>query len=290
MPDTATTQAPLEYMTGFDRVIRPQHGWVALNLKELWRYRELFLFLAWRDILVRYKQTYLGVTWAILQPVLTTAIFVLLGRAANFPTDGAPRTVFVFAALLPWQLFSHALTESSNSLVASARIISKVFFPRLIVPASAVLSGTLDFLIGMVILAILMLLYHVQLSWHLLLLPLFFAQCFLTAFAVGVWLSALNVKYRDVRHIVPFFTRIGLFVSPVWFNVTQVKPKWLPDLVYYTLNPMAGVLESFRWSVLGTGFKPHWSGLWAGLAVTLVLLITGLIHFRRTEKTFADII
>jgi lipopolysaccharide transport system permease protein len=285
-----TTDNAPEGAGGFDRVIQPQRGLVALNFKELWRFRELFWFLAWRDILVRYKQTYLGVAWAVLQPVLTTAIFVLLGRAANFPTNGAPRTVFIFAALLPWQLFANALTESSNSLVASARIISKVYFPRLIVPASAVLSGTLDFLIGLGVLTVLMLVYGVPMRPHLLLLPVFFAQCFLMAFAVGVWLSALNVKYRDVKYIVPFFTRIGLFVSPVWFSVTQVLPEWLPRIVYYSLNPMAGGIEGFRWCVLGPGFEPYWPGFFAGQAVTLFAALTGLIYFRQTEKTFADVI
>jgi lipopolysaccharide transport system permease protein len=284
-----TTDNAPEGAGGFDRVIQPQRGLVALNFKELWRFRELFWFLAWRDILVRYKQTYLGVAWAILQPVLTTIIFVLLSRVAKFPTNGAPVTVLIFAALLPWQLFSNALTESSNSLVSSARIISKVYFPRLIVPASAVLSGTLDFLIGIVILTILMLIYGLPLNWHLLLLPVFFAQCFLTAFAVGVWLSALNVKYRDVRYIVPFFTRIGLYVSPVWFIGKLVVPERL-HMLYFSLNPMAGVIEGFRWCVLGPGFEPFWPGFWVSLVVTLILLVTGLIYFRQTEKTFADVI
>lgn len=291
MKTTSATieRSPLEELTGFDRVLRPQRGWVALNFKELWRFRELFWFLAWRDILVRYKQTYLGVAWAVMQPVLTTIIFVLLSRVAKFPTNGAPATVLIFAGLLPWQLFSNALTESSNSLVASARIISKVYFPRLIVPASAVLSGTLDFLIGLVILIGLILVYGVPLRVHLLLLPLFFGQCFLIAFSAGIWLSALNVKYRDVKYIVPFFARIGLYVSPVWFIAKLIVPARF-HLVYFTLNPMAGVIEGFRWCVLGPGFEPYWPGFWASLAVTFILLVTGLIHFRQTEKSFADVI
>ena len=272
-----------------ERVIRPQPGLVAFNFTELWRFRELFWLLAWRDILVRYKQTYLGVAWAVLQPVLTTVIFVALNRVAKFSTNGAPAPVLIFAALLPWQLFVNAITESSNSLVASASIISKVYFPRLIIPASAVLSGTLDFLIGLAILGGLMAIYHVPLRAELLLLPVFFGLCFLTAFAAGVWLSALNVKYRDVKYVVPFFTRIGLYVSPVWFIARLVVPaKWLT--LYLTLNPVAVVMEGFRWCVFGPGFEPNWPGFIAGLAATLLTLLTGLVYFRQTERTFADII
>ncbi len=283
-------ELPLNTAAGDERVIRPQKGRVAFNFKELWRYRELFVFLAWRDILVRYKQTYLGVAWAILQPVLTTAIFVVLNRVTKFENNGAPPTVLIFAATLPWLLFSNALTESSNSLVASARIISKVYFPRLIVPASAVLSGTLDFLIGLTILMVLAVIYKVTLTWHLVLLPLFFAQCFFTAFAAGVWLSALNVKYRDVRYIVPFFTRIGLYVTPIWFLSKSMIHDERLRLVYFSVNPMAGVIEGFRWCVLGPGFEPYWPGLWISILLTVGLLFTGLIYFRQTEKSFADVI
>ena len=273
----------------FDRVIRPRHALAALDFAELWRYRELFWFLAWRDILVRYKQTYLGIAWAILQPLLTMIIFVMLSKVAKFPTNGAPAAVMIFAALLPWQLFVNAMTESSNSLVASARIISKVYFPRLIIPGSAVLSGALDFLIGLGLLLVLMLVYGVPLRAHLLMLPVFSILSFLTALAVGVWLSALNVKYRDVRYIVPFFTRMGLYVSPIWFIAKLVVPeKWL--FLYCAANPMVGVIEGFRWCVLGPGFEPYWPGFWAGMGVILAVLITGLLHFRRTERTFADVI
>jgi lipopolysaccharide transport system permease protein len=273
----------------YERTLRARHGLMSFDFAELWRYHELFLLLAWRDILIRYKQTYLGVAWAVLQPALTTVVFVALNRMTNFSTHGAAAPVFIFAPLLLWQLFANALTESSNSLAASARIISKVYFPRLIIPASAVLSGTLDFLIGLGILGVLMLGFGVPFRMQMLLLPGFFALCFITAFAAGVWLSALNVKYRDVRYIVPFFTRIGLYISPIWFLSEDFVPaKWL--LLYHTLNPMAGVMEGFRWCVLGVGFEPYWPGIFAGQAVTLVTLVTGLIYFRQAEKTFADIV
>lgn len=272
-----------------ERVLRPHKGLVALNLPELWRFRELFGFLAWRDILVRYKQTYLGVAWAVLQPVLTMVIFtVLFGRFAKFPSNGAPYEVLVLAGLLPWQLFANALTESSNSLVASARIISKVYFPRLIIPASAVLSGFLDALIGVVILFVLMPVYGVEFRPHLLLLPVFFGLAFLAAFAVGVWFSALNVRYRDVKYIVPFFTRIGMYVTPVAFLWTSLVPeRWV---FWYSLNPLVGVIDGFRWCILGPAFEPHWMGFCTSNLVTLVLLGTGLVYFRATERTFADVI
>ncbi|MFN7140659.1 MAG: ABC transporter permease [Limisphaerales bacterium] len=273
----------------FERVIKPRSGWVNINLRELWQFRELFWFLAWRDILVRYKQTYLGVLWAILQPVLTMVVFAFLSKVAKFDLKGAHPAVVIFAGILPWQLFANALTESSNSLVSSARIISKVYFPRLIIPASSVLSGTLDFLIGLGILAVLMITLGVPLRVHMLMLPLFSGLAFLTAFAAGVWLSALNVKYRDVRYIVPFFTRIGLYVSPIWFISQDIVPQnWL--FTYSALNPMAGVIEGFRWCILGPGFEPYWPGFWASVSAVFVILVTGLIYFRRTEKTFADVI
>lgn len=274
----------------FERVIKPRSGWVAINLRELWQFRELFVLLAWRDILVRYKQTYLGVLWAILQPVLTMVVFTLLSKAANFPTNNAPVAVLIFAGLLPWQVFSNALSESSNSLVASARIISKVYFPRLIIPSSAVLSGALDFLIGLVILIILMIVYKVPFRLHLLMLPLFSLLSFMAAFAAGVWFSALNVKYRDVRYIVPFITRMGLYVSPIWFMSQSVIKDEQLRFIYCTLNPMAGVIEGFRWCILGPGFEPYWPGFWASIAMTTLILVTGLVYFRRTEKTFADVI
>lgn len=274
---------------GVERVLRPRRGLAHLDFAELWRYRELFGFLAWRDILLRYKQTYLGVAWAVLQPVLSMVVFtILFGRLAKFPSNGAPYAVIVLAGLLPWQLFSNALSESSNSLVASARIISKVYFPRLIIPASAVLSGFIDALIGLAILLLVMPFYGVAFRPLLLLLPVFFALAFLAALAAGIWFSALNVKYRDVKYVVPFITRIGLYVTPVAFLWTKLVPEnWR---FWYSLNPLVGVIDGFRWCILGPAFEPFWPGFWISTAVTVLLLVSGLFFFRRTERTFADIV
>jgi lipopolysaccharide transport system permease protein len=270
------------------RVLRARRGYIAVDLPELWRYRELFLFLAWRDILVRYKQTALGIAWAILQPVLTTVVFVVIfGKLAKFPSLDAPYPVLIFAGLLPWQFFSNALSESSNSLVASARIITKVYFPRLIVPASAVLSGAVDALIALAILFGMMLYYGVPFTPNLLLLPAFLAFACLAALGAGTWLSALNVRYRDVRYIVPFFTRIGLYASPVGFISDVVPDSWR---LWYSLNPMVGVIDGFRWCILGAQFEPHWPGFWLSAAVAALLLVTGVFYFRNTERTFADVI
>ena len=272
-----------------ERVIRPQRGLVAVNFAELWRYRELFGFLAWRDILVRYKQTYLGVAWVVLQPLLTTVVFtVLFGRLAKFPAHGAPYAVLIFAALLPWQFFANTLAESSNSMVASARIISRVYFPRLIIPASVVCSGFVEAAISLGLLFILMVVYGVAFRPHLLLLPAFLLLAFFTTFAIGAWFSALNVKYRDVRYIVPFITRIGMYVTPVGFLWADVVPeKWR---FWFCLNPLVGVIDGFRWCVLGPRFEPWWPGLALSVSVTALLLVTGLTYFRSTEKTFADLI
>ncbi len=272
-----------------ERVIRPQPGFIAIDFGEIWRYRELFGFLAWRDILVRYKQTYLGVAWVVLQPVLTMLVFtVLFGRFGKFPSNGAPYPVLTFAAMLPWQFFANTLGESSNSLVASARIISRVYFPRLIIPASVVCSGVVEAVISVVILGILMLWYGVVFRPLLLLLPVFFALTFLTTFAAGAWFSALNVKYRDVRYVVPFITRLGIMVTPVGFLwMGMVPEKWR---LWFCLNPLVGIIDGFRWCVLGPGFEPYWPGVWLGGAVTAVLLVTGMVYFRNTEKTFADLI
>lgn len=275
--------------TKSERILRPTRGLVSVNLSELWRFRELLGLLAWRDVLVRYKQTYLGVAWAVLQPVLTMVVFsVLFGRLAKFESWGAPYAILTLSALLPWQFFANALTESSNSLVASARIISKVYFPRLIIPVSAVLSGTLDAVIATGILLVLIPVYGVAFRLHLLLLPLFFLAAFLPAIAAGVWFSALNVKYRDVRYVVPFLTRIGMYVTPVGFLWQTLVPKdwWL----IYNMNPLVGAIDGFRWCVLGDQFMPWWPGFWASMGTTLVVFILGLMYFRQVEKTFADVV
>lgn len=272
-----------------ERVIRPRRGWVTVDFAELWRYRELFGFLAWRDVLVRYKQTYLGIAWVVIQPVLTTVVFtILFGRFAQFPSNGAPYALLTFAALLPWQFFANTLAESSNSMVASSRIISRVYFPRLIIPASVVCSGFVEAAISFVVLVILMLAYGAPFHPQLLLLPVFLLLAFLITFAAGAWFSALNVKYRDVRYIVPFITRLGLYVTPVGFLWIEVVPeKWR---LWFCLNPLVGVIDGFRWSVLGPGFEPYWPGFAVSMAVTVVLLATGLTYFQNTERSFADVI
>ncbi len=272
-----------------ERILRPRKGFAGLNLAELWRFRELLWLLAWRDVLVRYKQTYLGVAWAILQPVLTMVVFsVVFGRWVKLPSLDAPYPILVLAALVPWQFFSNALTESSASLVASARIISKVYFPRLLVPLSAVLGGVIDTLIAVGILFILMPVYGVAFRPQLLLLPLFFLVAFLPALAAGIWFSALNVKYRDVRYIVPFITRIGMYVTPIGFLWQKLVPeKWW---LLFHLNPLTGAIDGFRWCVLGDAFLPWWPGFWLGVGFSAVVLVTGLIYFRQVERTFADVV
>jgi lipopolysaccharide transport system permease protein len=278
-----------------ERVLRPRHGLVAIDFRELWRFRELFWQLSWRNVLIRYKQTYLGIAWAVLQPLLTMMVFtIVFGKVAKMDSGGAPFAVFNFAALLPWMFFANALTESSNSLVASQNMITKIYFPRLIIPVSAVLSGALDFLISLAMLFGLMAWYHVPLTSQLLLLPVFFALTFFAAMAAGLWFSALNVKYRDVKYIVPFIVRLGIYVSPVGF----MSEKFYDKLgVWYGLNPQAGLIDGFRWCILGASsqpywprFEPDWLGLWLGTAVVALLLVTGAYYFRATEKTFADVI
>ena len=260
-----------------------------MDLPELWRYRELFWQLSWRNVLIRYKQTLLGISWAVIQPVLTVAAFTFVfGKLANLPSNGAPYAVLTFAALLPWQYFSNAMSESSNSLIASQSMITKVYFPRLIIPGSAVLSGAIDFLISAFLLLLLMIYFHVPFTLRMLLLPFFFLYTTAIALAAGLWLSALNVKYRDVKHVVPFITRMGLYVTPVGFSMSVVPQKWI--LPFYTFNPMVGAVEGFRWCILGESFEPLWSGVMTGAALTLLLLITGAYYFRSTEKTFADVI
>jgi lipopolysaccharide transport system permease protein len=272
-----------------ERIIRPSRGLIGLKLGELWRFRELLGQLAWRDVLIRYKQTYLGVAWAVLQPVLTVVVFtVLFGKMAKFDSWGAPYPILTLAALLPWQFFANALSESSGSLVAASRIISKVYFPRLIIPVSAVLSGVLDALIATAILFVMMPFYGVAFRAELMLLPLFYLAAFVPAFAAGVWFSALNVQYRDVRYIVPFITRIGMYVTPVGFLWQALVPGnwWL----LYHLNPLVGVVDGFRWCVLGDRFAPWWPGFWMSIGLSLAVLLTGLVYFRQVEKTFADVV
>lgn len=256
--------------------------------RDLWRYRELFYFLAWRDILVRYKQTVIGVTWAVIRPFLTMIVFtVVFGKIAKLPSDGVPYPILVFSAMLPWQFFASALSESSNSLIANSNLISKVYFPRLIVPAGAVIVSFVDFLISAVILVALMLWYGFVPNWTVILLPLFIIVAFAASFGASLWLAALNVKYRDFRFVVPFIVQFGLYISPVGFSSSIVPDQWR---LLYALNPMVGVIDGFRWAIIGTKADIYWYSLLESLLVTLILVVSGLWYFRKTERTFADVI
>ena len=267
--------------------IEPSKGWVSLGLKDLWQYRELLFFLTWRDIKVRYKQTALGAAWAIIQPLFTMLVFTLFfGRLAKVPSDGIPYPLFSYAALLPWQLFAYALTESSNSVVANERLITKVYFPRLVVPLASVLAGLVDFAIAFIFLIGMMAWYGVRPSWPLLTLPFFILFAVATAFGVGLWLSALNVQYRDVRYTLNFIVQFWMFASPVAYSSTLVPARWRP---LYGLNPMAGVIEGFRWALLGKVQAPG-AMLMVSAVVVALVLVGGLYYYRRMEKTFADVV
>ncbi len=268
-------------------VIRPNQGF-AHYWRDLWQYRELFYFLAWRDIAVRYKQTVIGIAWSVIRPVLTMIVFTFVfGQLAGLPSGGAPYPIMVFAALLPWQLFANSLTESSNSLVANAAMISKVYFPRLAIPTSAVAVAFVDFLISFAVLLVLMLGYQFWPTWRMLTLPLFTLLALILALGGGLWMAALNVKYRDFRYIVPFLVQFGMYLSPVGFS-SEIVPDNLRFL--YSLNPMVGVIDGFRWAILGGDLTLLWSGFLISVAMTFVLFVTGLRYFRRTERTFADVI
>lgn len=256
--------------------------------RDLWRYRELFYYLAWRDILVRYKQTFLGISWALIQPLLTMAIFtVVFGRLAHLPSGGAPYPILVFAALLPWQFFSRAFTESGMSLVANANLISKVYFPRLIIPAGTVIVGLVDFAISFVLLIGLMLWYGYWPGTSILALLVLVPVAVLASIGPGIWVAALNVRYRDFRYAVPFLVQLGLYISPVGFSSDIVPDRWR---LIYSLNPMVGLIDGFRWAILGPQTKIHISSLVISLGVVTVLTLTGVWYFRRTERTFADVI
>lgn len=256
--------------------------------RDLWRYRELFYFLAWRDILVRYKQTVIGIAWAVLRPFLTMIVFtVIFGKLAGLPSEGAPYPILVFAAMLPWQFFASALSDCSNSLLASADMISKVYFPRLIVPGSAVIVNLVDFCIASVILVALFLWYGFLPDWRILTIPLFTGIAVALVVGVGLWFAALNVEYRDFRYIVPFVAQLGLYVSPVGFSTSVVPEQWR---LIYSLNPMVGVIDGFRWAILRGEPDLYVPGMALSLAVVIVLLVTGIWYFRRMERSFADVI
>lgn len=260
-----------------------KHYWL-----DLWRYRELFYILAWRDIAVRYKQTVIGVAWAILRPLLTMMIFVVVfGKIAKLPSEGVPYPIFVFAAMLPWTFFATAFSDASNSLIGNSNLISKVYFPRLIIPAASVIVAGVDFLISFVILAGLMLWYHYLPGWQIVTLPLFLLLAFFTALGAGLYVAALNVKYRDFRFVIPFVVQLGLYISPVGFSTTIVPEKY--QILYY-LNPMVAVIDGFRWAISGGKTAFNMTELGISVMMVMLLCVAGIYHFRKTEKTFADVI
>ncbi len=286
--NTAAERAPVPTV-----IIQPLRGWISLGLDDIWAYRELLYFLVWRDVKVRYKQTILGVAWAILQPLLTMLVFtIFFGRLANVGSEGLPYPLFSFAGLLPWTLFSLGLSQSSGSLVSSANLIKKVYFPRLVIPTSSVLAAVVDFVLAFLVLLCMMAYYRVAPPLTVLFLPFLLLLAVCTTLGVGIWLAALNVQYRDVRYIVPFFVQIWLFVSPVIYPGSRVMaqlakhgiPTWI-----YGINPMSGVVEGFRWALLGSQAKP--GGLIvASTVVSLLILVSGMFYFRRMERVFADVV
>lgn len=266
--------------------IEPNKGWSPVELRDLWAFRELLYFLTWRDVKVRYKQTELGVAWAIIQPLLTMLIFtIFFGRLAGVPSDNVPYPIFAYAGLLPWTFFANAISNSGNSLVGSTHLITKVYFPRMIIPGAAVAAGLVDFAVAFVILVLLMIYYGVMVTWSVLMFPVLVLLTTLLALGVGMWLSALNVKYRDVRFALPFLIQLGLFVSPVIYPVSFLPAKlaWV-----LSLNPMTGIIEGYRSALFGRPFK--WPALAISTAITLALLVYSSYSFRRMEKSFADII
>ena len=279
------------------RRTEPSEQWLVLEAnriekqywKDLWRYRELFVILAWRDIAVRYKQTFIGVAWALIRPLLTMVVFtVIFGKLAKLPSEGdAPYAVLVFAGMLPWQFFSTALSSCSESLITNSNLLTKVYFPRLIVPTAAVITSFVDFLISFAILVVLMVWFQWWPSWRLLTLPLWVALAFAASMGAGLWLASLNVLYRDFRYVVPFLVQFGLYVSPVGFSSSIVPPQWQ---LLYSMNPMVGVIEGFRWAIIGRGAPINPLGLSLSLAIVALLTLTGIRQFRRMEKRFADVI
>jgi len=267
--------------------IRPSKGWISLKLKDLWEYRELLYFLTWRDVKVRYKQTVLGAAWAVIQPFMTMVVFtIFFGRLAKIPSDGIPYPIFSYAALVPWTFFANALTQSSNSLVGNANLIKKVYFPRLTIPVSAVLSGVIDFLIAFAVLLAMMGYYGKIPTMNIIWLPFLLLLALVTALGVGLWLSALNVEFRDVKYVIPFLTQFWMFATPIVYPSSLLSEPWR---TIYGLNPMVGVVEGFRWALLGTPTAPG-SIMIVSSSVALFILISGAFYFRRMERTFADVV
>jgi lipopolysaccharide transport system permease protein len=268
-------------------IIRPTSGWAALNLRDLWVYRELVYFMTWRDLKVRYKQTALGAAWAILQPFLTMVVFsIFFGSLAGVPSDGVPYPIFSYTALIPWTLFSKALQDASRSLVNSSHMITKVYFPRMILPLASVLAGIVDFLIAFVVLLAMMAFYHVVPTANIWTIPLFLILALITATGVSLWLSALNVLYRDINYVLPFLTQFWMYITPIAYPSSMVPEKWR---LLYAVNPMTGVVEGFRWALLGSGQAPGMMTLVSTL-VAIVLLVSGMFYFKRMERLFADMV
>jgi lipopolysaccharide transport system permease protein len=289
MSETSITHPPSEEVL----ILRPSRGWSALNLGDLWRYRELIYFLIWRDVKVRYKQTALGASWAILQPFITMVVFTLLfGRLAKMPSDGIPYPLFSYTGLLPWGLFTKAIGDAGRSMVTNRSMITKVYFPRLSIPLASVLAGLVDFALAFLVLIGMMIFYNyvpalqyqVVITPAILTLPLFLLLALVTSLGVGLWLSALNVQYRDVNYILPFLTQFWLFITPIAYPASMIPEKWQ---MLYSLNPMTGVVEGFRWALLGVKEAPS-PMIAVSSTIAVVLLITGLFYFRRMERTFAD--
>jgi lipopolysaccharide transport system permease protein len=268
-------------------VIEPTRGWAVLKLREVWEYRELLYFLVWRDVKVRYKQTALGIAWVVLQPLVATVIFtVVFGNLAKIPSGNLPYPLFAFAALLPWNYFAGALTRAGTSLVNNANLITKIYFPRLIIPLAGVINGLVDFGISLIVLVALMIYYGVVPNAAVLLLPFFLLMAIGTALGVSLWLAALGVQYRDVNYLLPFLSQVWMYATPVVYPASLFPERWRPLL---GLNPMAGVVEGFRWALTGSGDAPG-PLLLVSVGIIVVLLVSGLVFFRNTERTFADVV
>jgi len=269
-------------------ILKPSHGWVPLDLMDLWRYRELVYFMTWRDLTVRYKQTLLGVAWAVLRPLLTMVVFsIFFGGLAKMPSDGVPYPIFTYTALLPWELFVTALTIASRSLVLNSNMITKVYFPRIILPISSILGGVVDFAIAFIVMIGMMIYYHFAPTVNIWFIPLLLILTIITAIGVSLWLSAMNVLYRDVGYVTPFLQQMWLYITPIAYPASLVPEKWQ---LLYAANPMTGVVEGFRWALLGTTPNPPVNLLLISTGVSLVLLFSGLFYFRRMERLFADMV
>ncbi len=274
-------------MQNFDIIIEPRKG-IKNYWKELYSYRELFLFLAWRDILVRYKQTVIGVAWSVLRPLLTMIVFtIVFGKLAKMPSGGIPYPILVYSAMLPWQFFSNIITESGNSLISNSNMISKVYFPRIIIPTTSMIVSLIDFFISSVILSLIMLYYKFTPTLYILFIPFLLILAIITSLGIGFLISALNVKYRDFRYIIPFLVQFGLYISPVGFSSSVVPEKWR---LIYSLNPMVGVIDGFRWAIIGKDFNIYLPGFILSIVIGVLMFIIGFIYFRKTEREFADVI